>query len=242
MIVLWVNDGRTDMPYIFGSLDRTAVKPYQKYNVDWLTVHHSITLVDLQLDAQNSCLFTYNTLIKLLYMFRALPRPSSGGLRRNCIYAASGIVTLCRWLSCAPVKKLVEEFNKCIICKYTKICSSSWRSNQGHNVELSSYLDLSSTGRLPRFETMQCLHLDARHTHHFGFVCRKNTLNSTKPVDLISPSGVPRIYDVLSCRHLVLELAANIHFRCLFSVSFLASFRTCFHCHSSWMTCSKQPQ
>jgi len=164
VIVLWVNDGRTDMPYIFGSLDRTAVKPYQKYNVDWLTVHHSITLVDLQLDAQNSCLFTYNTLIKLLYMFRALPRPSSGGLRRNCIYAASGIVTLCRWLSCAPVKKLVEEFNKCIICKYTKICSSSWRSNQGHNVELSSYLDLSSTGRLPRFETMQCLHLDARHT------------------------------------------------------------------------------
>ena len=28
-------------------------------------------------------------------MFRALPCSSSGGLRRNCIYAASGIVTLC---------------------------------------------------------------------------------------------------------------------------------------------------
>jgi len=38
-------------------------------------------------------------------MFRALPCSSSGGLRRNCIYEASGIVTLCRWLSCAPVKK-----------------------------------------------------------------------------------------------------------------------------------------
>jgi hypothetical protein len=38
-------------------------------------------------------------------MFRALPSSSSGGLRRNCIYAASGIVTVCRWLSCAPVKK-----------------------------------------------------------------------------------------------------------------------------------------
>jgi len=38
-------------------------------------------------------------------MFRALPCSSSGGLRRNCIYAVSGIVTLCRWLSCAPVKK-----------------------------------------------------------------------------------------------------------------------------------------
>jgi len=32
-----------------------------------------ITLFDLQLDAQNSYLFTYNTFIKNLYMFRALP-------------------------------------------------------------------------------------------------------------------------------------------------------------------------
>ena len=63
---------------------------------DWLTVHHSITLVDLQLDAQNSYLFTYNTFIKILYMFRALPCSSSGGPRRNCLYAASGIVTVCR--------------------------------------------------------------------------------------------------------------------------------------------------
>jgi hypothetical protein len=30
---------------------------------DWLTVHRSITLVDLQLDAQNSYLFTYNRFI-----------------------------------------------------------------------------------------------------------------------------------------------------------------------------------
>ena len=63
---------------------------------DWLTVHRSITLVDLQLDAQNCYLFTYNTFIVILYMFRALPCSSSGGLRRNCIYAASGIVTVCR--------------------------------------------------------------------------------------------------------------------------------------------------
>jgi hypothetical protein len=55
-----------------------------------------VTLVDLQLDAQNSYLFTYNTFIKILYMFRALPCASSGVLYRNCIYAASGIVTLCR--------------------------------------------------------------------------------------------------------------------------------------------------
>ena len=67
--------------------------PYS-YLDDWLTVHHSITLIDLQLDVQNSYLFTYNTFIKILYMFRALPCSSSGGLRRNCIHAASGISTL----------------------------------------------------------------------------------------------------------------------------------------------------
>jgi hypothetical protein len=53
-----------------------------------------MTLVDFQLDAQNSCLFTYNTFVKILYMFRALPCSSSGGLRRDCIYAASGTVTI----------------------------------------------------------------------------------------------------------------------------------------------------
>jgi len=63
---------------------------------DWLTVHRSITLVDFQLDTQNSYLFVYNTFIKILYMFRALPSSSSGVLRRNCMYATSGIVTLCR--------------------------------------------------------------------------------------------------------------------------------------------------
>ena len=48
---------------------------------DWLTVHHSLTLVNFQLDAQNSYLFIYNTFIKILYMFRALPCLFSGGLR-----------------------------------------------------------------------------------------------------------------------------------------------------------------
>jgi len=63
---------------------------------DWLSVHRSITLVDLQLDAQNSYLFTYNTLIKILYMFRTLTSYLQGGLRSNCIYAVSGIVTVCK--------------------------------------------------------------------------------------------------------------------------------------------------
>ena len=59
-------------------------------------LRRSVTLVDFQLDAQNSYLFTYNTVIKILYMFRALPCSSLGGIRRNCIYVAYGIVTLCR--------------------------------------------------------------------------------------------------------------------------------------------------
>jgi hypothetical protein len=54
----------------------------------------TLTLVDFQLDAQNSYLFIHNTFIKILYMFRALTCSSSGGLRRNYICAASGIVTL----------------------------------------------------------------------------------------------------------------------------------------------------
>jgi hypothetical protein len=70
-----------------------------------ITYMSLITLFDLQLDAQNSYLFTYYIFVKILYMFRALPCSPSGGLRRNCIYAAFGIVTVCRWLSCAPVKK-----------------------------------------------------------------------------------------------------------------------------------------
>jgi hypothetical protein len=49
-------------------------------------------LVDLQLDAQNSYLFTYNTFIKIHYIFQALSSSSSGGPRRNFIYAASGTI------------------------------------------------------------------------------------------------------------------------------------------------------
>jgi hypothetical protein len=58
---------------------------------DWLNLHRSIILVDLQLDTQNSYLFTYKTFIKIVYIFLALPCSSSGGLCRNCMYAASGI-------------------------------------------------------------------------------------------------------------------------------------------------------
>ena len=86
---------RTDT-FTAGTEIRPLFYETQRIIDDWLTVHRSITLVDLQLDAQNSYLFIYNTFIKILYMFQALPCLSSGGLRRNCIYPASGIVTVCR--------------------------------------------------------------------------------------------------------------------------------------------------
>jgi hypothetical protein len=95
----WPADCRQASPFSCYSLDLclrgAKLETLRIPNLDdWLTVHRSITLVDLQLDAQNSYLFTYNTFIKFLYMFRALPCSSSGGLHRNCIYATSGIVTL----------------------------------------------------------------------------------------------------------------------------------------------------
>ena len=72
------------------------IKIVRSTGLIYLNTVYELTLVDFQLDAQNSYLFTYNTFIKILYTFRALPCSSSGGLRRNCIYAAYGIVTVCR--------------------------------------------------------------------------------------------------------------------------------------------------
>jgi hypothetical protein len=73
----WRTDGRTWLAYANTTITNLD---------DWLTVHHSTTLVDFQLKAQNSYLFIYNILIKILYMFRTLPCSSLGGLRPNCIY------------------------------------------------------------------------------------------------------------------------------------------------------------
>jgi hypothetical protein len=84
-------------PFIFGvnqsSPSRTEQIDPLDYNLGWFPTWCT------------KFLFTYNTFIKILYMFRALPCSSSGGLRHNCIYVASGIVTVCRCLSCTPVKK-----------------------------------------------------------------------------------------------------------------------------------------
>jgi hypothetical protein len=68
-----------------GTQNLTEYRPITNFEIQ-AEQRKIITLFDLQLDAQNSNLFTYNTFIKILYMFRALPCSSSGGLRRNCIY------------------------------------------------------------------------------------------------------------------------------------------------------------
>jgi hypothetical protein len=115
---------------------------------DWLTMHRTITMIDFQLDAQNSYLFTNNTFIKILYMFRALPCSSSGGLRRNCTYAASRIVTLCRWLSCAPVKKELLHTNVHQVGnqpRFYLICSQWWKQNKQQNLVSSSTGKIKAT-------------------------------------------------------------------------------------------------
>jgi len=86
--------------YLRTKFDMSSLKnplfiTWKMKTINILEIHH-LTLVNFQLNAQNSYLFTYNTFIKILYMFRALPCSSSEGLRCNCIYAPSGIVTLCR--------------------------------------------------------------------------------------------------------------------------------------------------
>jgi hypothetical protein len=92
---LTVHRSITLVDFQLDTICRTRCRTVSTSLDDWLTVlHRSITLVNFQLDAQNSYLFTYNTFITTLYMFRALPCSSSGDLRRNCIYAASSIVTL----------------------------------------------------------------------------------------------------------------------------------------------------
>ena len=129
---------RRMVPSSYGCRQQLPARPYHMTTkLRDVTTQNNVTLVDFQLDAQNSYLFIYNTFIKILYMFRALPCSSSGGLRHNCIYAASGIVTLCRWLSCAPVTKEFflnrytrqspAESDDTRGCIYTITTQTSWR-------------------------------------------------------------------------------------------------------------------
>ena len=100
---LWPSSGSCNITKT-PAMCRTSAVSYVLTCLTMLSVlqatHIGITLVDFQLDAQNSYLFIYNTFIKILHVFRALPCSSSGGLRRNCIYAASGVVTVFSFNRC----------------------------------------------------------------------------------------------------------------------------------------------
>jgi hypothetical protein len=49
----------------FYQASQRHIPKYSNNLDDWLTVHRSITLVDFQLDAQNSYIFIHNTFIYL---------------------------------------------------------------------------------------------------------------------------------------------------------------------------------
>ena len=74
---------------VHGSVHRNNILIY----IQQVTTLHSLTLFDLQLDAQNSHLFTYNTFIKILYMFQELflnwctgQSPAESDDTRGCLY------------------------------------------------------------------------------------------------------------------------------------------------------------
>jgi hypothetical protein len=50
--------------HVWINFDTKFLKEVMLRKDDWLTVHRSTTLVDFQLHAQNSYLFTYNIFIK----------------------------------------------------------------------------------------------------------------------------------------------------------------------------------
>jgi len=67
----------------------------------WLAVHHSITFLLLPSWYTNFLFIHTLHKIKFLYMFRAQSAHHQEVNDANCTYAASGIVTLCKWPSCA---------------------------------------------------------------------------------------------------------------------------------------------
>jgi len=54
--------------------------------------------------------------IKFLYVFRAQSAHYQEVNDANCTYAASGIVTLCKWPSCATAKESQSAFVARFIC------------------------------------------------------------------------------------------------------------------------------
>jgi hypothetical protein len=76
----------------------------------------------------SSFILWYMYYIKYLDMFRAILCPSSGG--QNCIFTASGIVTLCERPCSAPVESgLQSAFNRCTTRPLTESDDTRWCKN-----------------------------------------------------------------------------------------------------------------
>jgi hypothetical protein len=133
------------------------------------TTHHTTIgqiLVDLQLDAQNSYLFAYNTFIKIFYVFRALFFSSSGGLRRNCIYAASGIVTLCWYMLVLVVwscRFIIPDGRNVFIQFYFDLFELAYLSG------LFSFTNLDNWLNVHYSITLVVLQLDVQNSYLFTY-------------------------------------------------------------------------
>jgi len=103
------------------------IRNLTRCTVTWM-LNCALTLVDFQLHAQNY-LFTFNTFIKILYMFRALPCSSSGGLRRNFIYMQPLVSSLSA--GDCPVHRLRK--------KWLEI-NQSYTTMHGHPIIKSNFL------------------------------------------------------------------------------------------------------
>jgi len=141
LCTLWIMQVRSICSWWKYELDEAKYNVYKvkfKYNLDdLLTVHRSTTLVDFQLNAQNSYLLIHNIFIKILYMFQALPCSSSGGVSRNHIYMQTLVLSLSA--GDCPVHRLRKNFlNRCTRqlpaesddtrgCIYTIMTYTSWR-------------------------------------------------------------------------------------------------------------------
>jgi hypothetical protein len=111
--------------YIFIMEVNLGVSYYVK-NVGWCFFNFFY----YQLATQISCSFTQITLIKILYMFRTHSAHHQELHDANCTYAASGIVTLCKWLSCVTAEEVLpQRLHKTVTCK-------EWRYQRLHMYNL----------------------------------------------------------------------------------------------------------
>jgi hypothetical protein len=79
----------------------------EKYFDIWLAVHHSITFFIITNLIHKFLVHSHKLYkIKFLYMFREQSAHHQEVNDANCTYAASGIVTLCKWLSCVYICSL----------------------------------------------------------------------------------------------------------------------------------------